>query len=58
MCSSFSSKPQVNIHNREKGNGGALQVADEPSPEAVPKALKSPGNVLVLSVVCIISMFY
>ncbi|KAM0923577.1 hypothetical protein ACQ4PT_005448 [Festuca glaucescens] len=36
-----SSKPQINIHNRDKGNGGALQVADEPSPEAIPKALKS-----------------
>jgi hypothetical protein len=26
-----------------------LQVADEPSPEAIPKALKSSGNVHVLS---------
>uniref|UniRef100_A0ACD5YVE3 Uncharacterized protein n=1 Tax=Avena sativa TaxID=4498 RepID=A0ACD5YVE3_AVESA len=39
--SSFSSKPHINIHNRDKGSGGALQVADEPSPESVPKALKS-----------------
>uniref|UniRef100_A0ACD5ZA23 Uncharacterized protein n=1 Tax=Avena sativa TaxID=4498 RepID=A0ACD5ZA23_AVESA len=39
--SSLSSKPHINIHNRDKGIGGALQVADEPSPESVPKALKS-----------------
>ncbi|XP_047082801.1 serine/threonine-protein kinase OSR1 isoform X3 [Lolium rigidum] len=41
LSSKESSKPQINIHNRDKGNGGALQVADEPSPEAIPKALKS-----------------
>ncbi|CAM0943526.1 unnamed protein product [Alopecurus aequalis] len=40
--SSFGSKPQISILSRDKGNAGALQVADEPSPEGVPKALKSP----------------
>ncbi|EMS66820.1 hypothetical protein CFC21_084951 [Triticum aestivum] len=39
--SSFSSKPQINIHNRDKGSGGVLQVADEPSPEAISRAPKS-----------------
>uniref|UniRef100_I1P520 Protein kinase domain-containing protein n=1 Tax=Oryza glaberrima TaxID=4538 RepID=I1P520_ORYGL len=36
-----NSKHQINIHNRDKCNGGPLQVADEPSPEAVPKVPKS-----------------
>lgn len=49
ICSSFSSKPQINIHNRDKGSGGVLQVADEPSPEAISRAPKSSGNILVLS---------
>ncbi|EEE57951.1 hypothetical protein OsJ_08681 [Oryza sativa Japonica Group] len=38
---SINSKHQINIHNRDKCNGGPLQVADEPSPEAVPKVPKS-----------------
>ncbi|XP_024316251.1 serine/threonine-protein kinase BLUS1 isoform X4 [Brachypodium distachyon] len=41
LSSKESSKPQISIHNRDKGNGGALQVSDEPSPEAAPKAPKS-----------------
>ena len=49
ICGSFSSKPQINIHNRDKGSGGVLQVADEPSPEAISRAPKSLGNILVLS---------
>nr|BAD19174.1 putative MAP4K alpha1 [Oryza sativa Japonica Group] len=41
LSSKESSKHQINIHNRDKCNGGPLQVADEPSPEAVPKVPKS-----------------
>ncbi|VAI62047.1 hypothetical protein VPH35_112916 [Triticum aestivum] len=41
LSSKESSKPQINIHNREKGSGGVLQVADEPSPEAISRAPKS-----------------
>ncbi|KAF0931105.1 hypothetical protein E2562_002467 [Oryza meyeriana var. granulata] len=41
VSSKDSSKHQINIHNRDKCNGGPLQVADEPSPEAVPKVPKS-----------------
>ncbi|KAF2947351.1 serine/threonine-protein kinase BLUS1 isoform X2 [Oryza sativa Japonica Group] len=45
LSSKESSKHQINIHNRDKCNGGPLQVADEPSPEAVPKVPKSSANV-------------
>uniref|UniRef100_A0A453PV76 Uncharacterized protein n=1 Tax=Aegilops tauschii subsp. strangulata TaxID=200361 RepID=A0A453PV76_AEGTS len=41
LSSKESSKPQINIHNRDKGSGGVLQVADEPSPEAISRAHKS-----------------
>ncbi|KAM3224264.1 hypothetical protein ACQJBY_057574 [Aegilops geniculata] len=41
LSSKESSKPQINIHNRDKGSGGVLQVADEPSPEAISRAPKS-----------------
>uniref|UniRef100_J3LHW8 Protein kinase domain-containing protein n=1 Tax=Oryza brachyantha TaxID=4533 RepID=J3LHW8_ORYBR len=40
-----NSKHQINIYNRDKCNGGPLQVADEPSPEGLPKVPKSSvGN--------------
>uniref|UniRef100_A0A453PV60 Protein kinase domain-containing protein n=1 Tax=Aegilops tauschii subsp. strangulata TaxID=200361 RepID=A0A453PV60_AEGTS len=49
LSSKESSKPQINIHNRDKGSGGVLQVADEPSPEAISRAHKSLSNILVSS---------
>ncbi|XP_015689520.1 serine/threonine-protein kinase fray2 isoform X2 [Oryza brachyantha] len=44
LSSKESSKHQINIYNRDKCNGGPLQVADEPSPEGLPKVPKSSGN--------------
>ncbi|KAG8072705.1 hypothetical protein GUJ93_ZPchr0006g43769 [Zizania palustris] len=42
VSSKESLKHQISIHNRDKYNGGHFQIADEPSPEAVPKVPKSP----------------
>uniref|UniRef100_A0A0D9VM15 Protein kinase domain-containing protein n=1 Tax=Leersia perrieri TaxID=77586 RepID=A0A0D9VM15_9ORYZ len=44
VSSKESSKHQINIHTRDKCNGGPLQVADEPSPEALPKVPKSSAS--------------